>query len=246
MQSRWIAPWLAVVAWCPPVVAQERPTSYGVEIAFRSGHADRGFVINDRPVVQPVAWVSGRVAEFSVWGSLPLAETTDRSRPQILEMELTRAHEWGHLSIAPAVRMYFYHDPLSPYSTRSVEGWLYLSYDAGPVSVFSNHSLDVLTYRGAYFGEVGIKSEGRVSDRLELGGSVSAGWASSRFNSAWADVARSALDRASVEGWLTAHVNPRCYMSSHVEFSSIVSPEVRAALARPTFVFLRLTTGVEF
>jgi len=30
--------------------------TYGVEIAFRSGHADRGFIINDRPVVQLVMW----------------------------------------------------------------------------------------------------------------------------------------------------------------------------------------------
>lgn len=224
----------------------ERPTSVGAEVSFRSGHADRGFVINDRAVFQPVAWVSARGAEFSLWGSLPLAETTDSERPRILEMELTKAFEWRNLSIAPAARMYFYHDPVSPYSTRSIESWLYVSLDAGPIRLFTNHSLDVMTYRGAYFGEAGIESEGSVSRRLEVGGSSSVGWASATFNDAWAEVTTSGVNRVSVEGWLTAHVNPRCYISPHVEFSTTVNRGVRAELSHPTFLLFRLTTGVEF
>lgn len=245
--QRTLAAWFACVACCAPLIAQERPPRpFGFEVAFGSGHADRGFIISDRAVVQPVVWVTGRVAEFSVWGSLPLAETTERSRPQIVEMELTREHKWGRVTIAPAARMFFYHDPLSPYSTHSVEGWLYLSYDLGPFSLFTKHSVDVLTYRGAYFGEAGVESEGVVSPRVELGGSLRAGWASARFNDAYAGVATSALDRIAVEGWLTAHLNPCCYISPQFEFSTIVNPAVRAELARPTFLLLRLSTGVEF
>jgi len=104
--------------------AKERRISYGVEIAFGSGHADRGFILSDRPVVQPVLWLSGSGAELSVWGNFTLAETTDGSRPEILEMELTREHEWRHFSVAPAIRMFSYHDALSPFRTRSIEGWL--------------------------------------------------------------------------------------------------------------------------
>jgi len=224
----------------------ERRISYGVETAFSSGHADRGFIISDRPVVQPVLWLSRSGAEFSLWGNLTLAQTTDRSRPEILEMELTREHEWSKLSVAPAVRMFFYHDALNRDNTRSVEGWLYLSYQAGPVRLFSNHSLDVLTYRGAYFGEAGIEAEGHVAHRVEIGSSFAAGWASSRFNDAYADVAKSALDRISAEGWLTAHVNSRFYIGPHFEFSTIADRAVRAGLIRPTYCLVRLTTGAEF
>ena len=58
------AAWLSFVA-CAPAFAQdtsqqERRISHGVEIAFSSGHADRGFMLSDRPVVQPVLWLSGR------------------------------------------------------------------------------------------------------------------------------------------------------------------------------------------
>jgi hypothetical protein len=234
----------------PPPEAQppetKRPISYGVEIKFSTGHADRGFVISDRPVVQPVTWVSGGGASFSLWSNFTLAETTDGSRPQILEMELTREHESKNLSVAPAVRVFFYHDPLSTYSTRSIEGWLYLSYDAGPFRLFSNHSLDFLAYRGAYYGEAGIESERRVSERVEVGGSFGAGWASSTMNDLYADVAKSAFNRISVEGWLTAHVKPHLYIGPNFEFSTIVDHRVRAGLARPTFLLVRLITGGEF
>ena len=270
------AAWLALASWWVPASAQdtsplqcslprspvfaetslnppgekasekERPISYGMEIALSSGHADRGFVISDRPVVQPEVWVSGRGIKLSLWSNFTLAETRDGSRPQILEMELTREHQCRKLTIAPAIRMFSYRDGPGIYRTRSMEGWLYLSYDAGPFRLFTNQSLDVLTYRGAYSGEAGIESKRRVSPRVEVGGSFGAGWASSRFNFAYADINKSALNRISAESWLTVHVKPHYYIGPHLEFSTIVDHRVRAELARPTFVFVGLTTGVEF
>jgi hypothetical protein len=253
------AVWLALAS-CAPAFAQdaspnppeekrsenERPISYGVEIELGSGYADRGLVISDRPVVQPVTWVSGSVAAFSVWSSITLAETTDGSRPQILALELTRAHEWRNLTIEPAVRMFFYRDPLSIYGSRSIEGWLYLSYHAGPFRLFANHSVDVLAYKGAYFGEAGIAFDRRVSQRVEVGGSFNTGWASSTFNDAWFGIEKSALNLAGVEGWLTVYVTSHLYIGPHVQFTTTVDRAVRAELAQPTWFFVGLTTGVEF
>ena len=245
---RSTALWLGLGACCAPAFGQATPaprTSVGMEVALGSGHADRGFVISDRPVFQPVVWISARLAEFSVWGNLPLAQTTDGQRPQILELELSRERKRGNLTIAPAIRAFFYHDPLSIYSTHSIEGWLTLSYGTGPVKLITQQSIDVLTYRGAYYGEAGIKTEGPVSQRIEVGGSLSAGWASSKFNAAYVDVAASGWQRVSVAGWLTAHVTPHYYIGPHIEFSRIVNPRVRATLARPSFLFVGITTGIE-
>ncbi len=191
-------------------------------------------------------WLSAGGTDLSVWGNLTLSETTDGSRPEILEIELTRERQWKRLTIAPAVRVYFYHDPLSPYNTRSIEGWLHVSFDTGPFSLFMTHSLDVETYQGAYFVDAGIKSEHSVSDRLEIGGSLGAGWASARFNDMWVGIGRSALNRVSAEGWVTAHVNARYYIAPHVEFSTLLDPDVRAAALRPAYVRLGLAVGGEF
>jgi hypothetical protein len=225
---------------------KERPVSYGVEVGLSSGHADRGLVISDRPVVQAVTWVSGRVAALSVWSNVTLGETTDGSRPQILEMELTRAHEWRNLTIEPAIRMFFYRDPVGVYSSRSIESWLYLSYHAGPFRLFTNQSVDVLAYKGAYFGEAGIAFERRLSPRVEVGGSFKTGWASSTFNDAWFGVDKSALNLTGVESWLTVYMTPHLYIGPHFQFTTTVDRAVRAELTQPTWFFVGLTTGVEF
>ena len=238
---------LIACASAASAIAQEIPrrTSYGVEIAFRSGHADRGFIINDRPVIQPVIWLSGSGAEFSLWSNFALAQTSGGARPQIVELELTREQQWGKFTVGPAVRMFFYHDALSADRTRSLEGWLNLSYDVGPFSLFMHHSLDVLTYKGAYFVDAGIESEHHVSSSLEIGGSLGAGYASARFNDAYADIAIRALDRVSAETWLTVYMK-HFYVGPHFEFSSIVDRAVRAGTPRPTYLLVRLSIGGEF
>lgn len=251
--------WLTLAA-CAPVFAQDmspnppeakrsendRPVAYGVEIALSSAHADRGVVLNDRPVVQPVMWVSGSVAAFSVWTSIPLAESTDGSRSQILDMELTHAHAWKNLTIEPAIRMFFYRDPVRVDSSRSIEGWLSLSYQAGPFRLFTNQSVDVLAYKGAYFGEAGIALDRRVSPRVEIGGSLNAGWASTAFNHAYIGIEKSSFNLTGVESWLTVHVKPHLYLGPHFQFTTTVDRAVRAELAQPTFFHVALATGVEF
>jgi hypothetical protein len=225
---------------------QERSISYGVEVEFGSGHADRGFVVSDSPVVQPVAWVSGRFAELSVWSNITLAETTEDSRPQIVELELTRTREWRNFTIAPAVRMHYYRDVLSVYSSRSIEGWLSLSYRAGRFRLFSNQSVDLLAYKGGYFGDAGVAIDRHVSPTVKAGSSFKAGWASPTFNDFWAEVDKSAFNLIGVEGWLTVYVNRHTYIKPYFEFSTIVDRAVRAGSARPTLFFVGLTTGVEF
>lgn len=241
----FIALWLAFAVWCPPVFAQDAARN-GVEITFSTGHADRGFIVSDRPVVQPEMWVSGSFGEFSLWSNFTLAETTDSARPEIVELELTREHKWRNLTIAPAISMVFYHDPLSHETSRTIEGWLNLSYDLGPFSLYTNHSVNVQAHKGAYYGEAGIESDRYVSQSIEVGGSVGAGWASAAFNNDYADIARSALDHVSAECWLTAHVGSHFYIGPHFEFSTTVDKRVSVALARPTYFLVGLVTGEEF
>lgn len=226
--------------------AKAHSVTFGAEVAFRSGHEDRGYLISDRPVIQSAMWLSGNGAAFSVWGNVTLDRTTDGERPKILELDLEREYKWRRIVIGPAARMYFYQDPLSRYSERSLEGWMYLAYDAGPFRLFTRHSLDVLAYKGSYFVDAGISSEQKLSARLEIRGSLGAGWASARFNDSWFGVPQSALNRARVAGGLTAHLTPRLYIDPHFELNTTLDPEVRAALVRPSYLLVGLSMGGEF
>ena len=267
--------WLVLLAWCAPALAQDttlalprsgsgpdslRSTppdyhtpdttaaiSYGLETAFRSGHSDRGFLISDRSVLQPVVWASWRGTDFSLWGNLALVDATDGSRPEIAEAEVTRTYEWKSLSIGPAARMWVYRDRVSGSSSRSLEAWLYLTKDLGPLTLFMNHSVDLLDNRGGYFGDAGIESARTVFPGVEIGGSFGAGWANRTFNEYWAGVAKSALNRVTAEGWLSVNPTPHFYITPHIEFSSIVDRDVRAGdLFSPTYSLFRLSAGVHF
>jgi hypothetical protein len=240
--------WLTLAA-CAPGLARAQDTTrritYGMEVAIRSGHADRGFIINDRPVIQPVVWLSGSGTELSVWSSFPLAQTTYGARPEIFELEVVRELDVGRLSIGPGLRMYLYHDRLNADRSRSLEAWLYLSYQAGPVRLFTNHSFDVQTHKGAYFVDAGIESERSISEGLDIGGLIGAGFGSWKFNDAYAGVATTALDRITAEAWLTASFK-RLYISPHVEYSTIVDRAVRAGDVLPSFMLFRVAVGGEF
>jgi hypothetical protein len=231
-----------------PAFAQDstsRGVSYGIELAFASGHADRGFVISDRAVIQPVTWVVWNGAELSVWNSLPLTSNTDGSRPHITELELTHTQRWGKLTVAPALRMYYYRDALSRERDHSLEGWLDVSLAVGPFSFFVNPSIDVLSYKGAYFVDAGVESEGHVAPRFMLGGSLRTGWASWRFNNEYAEVPKSTLDRVRAATWLTAYVTPHLYISPHVEYNMTVDRDVRAATGA-SYLLVRVALGGEF
>jgi hypothetical protein len=231
-----------------PAGAQDTSTfSYGLETAFRSGHSDRGFLISDRQVLQPVLWASwGRTAGY-LWGNVPMAAASDGSRPWIVEAELSQTVEWNGFSITPATRMYFYRDPILYGSSRSLEVWLHLTRDVGVLTLFARQSVDLLDNRGGYSGEAGVASSAHVSPSLELGGSFGAGWANATFNEWWAGVAKPALSRVGVDGWVTVYVTPNVYLTPHVEFSTIVDRDVREGdLYRPTYFLFRLATGVEF
>jgi outer membrane scaffolding protein for murein synthesis (MipA/OmpV family) len=141
--------------------------------------------------------------------------------------------------------MYYYRDALSRERDRSLEGWLELSYDLGPFSLIVNPSIDVLTYRGAYFVDTGIESEGHVSSRLELGGSLRAGWASWRFNNEYAGVAKSTLDRARAATWLNAYLTPHLYIGPHLEYNLTLDRDVRAVTGA-NYLLLRVALGGEF
>jgi len=180
-----------------------------------------------------------------VWSSFALAQTTDAARPEIVELKLEHEQTWGKVTVAPALRMYFYHDAVSAERDRSLEGWLDLSYDVGPFSLFTRHSLDVLTYKGAYFVDAGIESDTRVSPPLEIGGSLAAGWASAQFNDDYAGIAKAALDRVRAATWLNVY-RGRLYTGAHLEFNTIVDPAVRAAVTRPTYLLVTLSMGGEF
>ncbi|HEX9384094.1 MAG TPA: hypothetical protein VF908_11880 [Gemmatimonadaceae bacterium] len=158
---------------------------YGAESDFTSGSAWRGLVISDRPVVSNAGWISKYGFTFMAANTLALSDTTEGTRPRVTDLILAYKHDWRKLKIEPTLDSYWYHDPLNIGTSTSIEGSIKLSYPAGPIRLFTSHSSDVLSHKGAYFGEAGMKYERNLPERNELGISIDTGWASSTFNQAY-------------------------------------------------------------
>ena len=150
---------LAFLAFSAPrAVAQDSSAfSSGFETAVRSGHSDRGFLISDRAVVQPVLWAAWKRTSGYVWSNVALASASDGTRPGIVEGELSQGFEWKGISMTPAARMYFYYDPLLRSRSRSLETWLNLTRDIGALTLFTRHSLDLLDNRGREIGRASCR-----------------------------------------------------------------------------------------
>lgn len=220
--------------------------AWGVENDFRSSHVWRGLVISDQPVLQPEAWISVSGFTLDAWSNLTLRDTTEHTRPRIMELSLQYEHNWRKLRIEPTLEADFYRDPLNVESSKWVESSLRVSYPVGPLRVFTGQSFEVSDYRGAYFGEAGIEYERRLPKNIELEIIPSVGWASAKFNQANIGIAKAGFNLVAVEGELTYYVNKNLYMRPELGFSRIMDGQLRAAALHPTFLTFGLTFGVGF
>jgi hypothetical protein len=225
---------------------EDSKIAYGAESDFTSGSAWRGLVISDRPVVSNAGWISKYEFTFIAANTLALSNTTEGTRPRVTDLILTYEQDWGKLKIEPTFDTYWYRDPLNIATSRSMEGSIKLSYPAGPIRLFTSHSFDVLTHKGAYFGEAGIELARRLSEKNELGISLDTGWASSTFNRAYVGVNKASFSLVGLECSWTHHLKTHFYLRPHFEFSSIADRQVRASLSHPNFFTFGLALGVEF
>src|SRR6266498_2832723 len=208
-----------------------RPTfTYGAETNFSSGLAWRGLSLHDGPVGQPSAWVSAFGFTFSACSNVALTRTSESAGLKSSDLILTYDRDWKKLKIEAALDAYFGRQSSDIQSQNTVEGSLELSYPAGPLRLFTTHAFDVLAYRGSYFGEAGLEYERQVTKSAEFAISIRSGWASSKFNSVYIGVDKSAFNFAGAEGSLTYSLGPRLYFQPRIEFSSITARKLSEQL----------------
>ena len=147
---------------------EDHNLTFGGETDFTSGYVWRGLLLDDGPIMQPSAWISKSGFTFAAWTSHPLSKTSESTHLNASTLTLTYGRDWKKLTIEPSVESYFNRRAEDSNDPNTMEGSLKLSYSAGPLRVFTIHAFDVLTYRGAYFGEAGLGYERHVTKNAEL------------------------------------------------------------------------------
>lgn len=218
--------------------------SFGVELDGNSRYVWRGLALSDGPVLQPSAWVS--LVGFTL---TPLADFAFRegdvpSEFNELDFTLDYSRDVFKLTVDPSFSVYLYPNQTDAPPTGELA--LALSYPVGPVSIFSDHSVDVIATPGAYFGDAGLKFETDLAESLALEASARAGWGSARFNEANVGVNHAALNLAGADLALTWSPGGLFYLRPHAALSILLDRDLRAAVSSPLLITGGLAVGRGF
>jgi len=231
---------------CCLAQSEGSPTATGFEIDYNSRYIWRGLPWSEGPVIQPSFWISAHNLTFSCWGNFVTGEEANRGQLNELDLVLTYEHEWHNISIEPSFEYYSYpnQDPLDSPSTG--QGILRLSLPIGAFAAFTSHSFDMINYPGAYFGDIGLSYENRVSDKILLSISSFIGWGSFRFNDVYAGLGKDALNVAEGNISINFDLTDSIYLKPHIETSTLIDSDLRSAAANPVLTNAGISAGMEF
>jgi hypothetical protein len=218
--------------------------SFGAELDGNSRYVWRGLAFSDGPVLQPSAWVSLAGLTLTPWANFAFREGDARAGFNELDFTLDYSRDVFNLTVNPSFSVYLYPNQADAPPTDELA--LALSYPVGPVSIFSDHSVDLIATPGAYFGDAGLNFESELVQGLTVEASAYAGWSSARFNEANVGVNRTTLSVGGTDLALTWSPGGLFYLRPHVAFSSLLDAELRAATERPWNVTAGLAVGREF
>jgi hypothetical protein len=240
-----------------PVEADKLPSSqasvegatftYGAEMDFNSNYVWRGLLLDDGPVWQPSAWISGFGFTLTAWSNVAMTSASGGAGLKTGGLILTYERNWEKLRIEAALDAYMGQPSMDIEADiearNTMESSLKMSYPVGPLRIFTTHAFDVLAYRGAYFGEAGLEYQRQVTKNTEFTISTRSGWASSKFNDVYIGVNKSAFNFVGVGVSGAYYLGQRMYFRPHFEFSSITDGRLRGQLVPSNIVNFGVAFG---
>jgi hypothetical protein len=220
------------------------PVTAGLEADFVSRYVWRGLALSNGPVFQPSFWASFAGFTLTPWANVAFRDGNARAGLNELDFTLDYSRDVFNLTVNPSFSAYFY--PGQTDAAPTGEPALALSYPVGPVSVFSDHWVDVIDNPGAYFGDAGLSFEREFARNLSVEASARAGWASARFNNANFGVNRAALNLGGADLALSWSPGGLFYLRPHAALSVIPDRELRAAVASPLLIAGGVAIGKGF
>jgi hypothetical protein len=220
------------------------PLSAGLEADLVSRYVWRGLALSDGPVLQPSVWASFAGLTLTPLANVAFREDSARAGLNELDLTLDYSRDVFDLTVDPSFAMYLYPNQADAAPTGELA--VALSYPVGPISIFTNHSVDLIAAPGAYFGDAGLSFENEFARNLSVEASARAGWASARFNDANLGVNRAALNMAGADLALSWSPGGWFYLRPHAALSVILDRELRAAVASPLLIAGGLAIGRDF
>ena len=196
--------------------------------------------------MQPSIWTSVDALTFSFWSNLVVADRIDRGRFNHLFAMATYSGDIGRFTIAPTIQAYYTRAVADADAVTTAEGVVRVSTAAGSVQFFTDHTVDLHAYRGAYIGDAGIGHQHPIGARYQLATEFLVSWSTARYNDAFAGVATSGFNYASLSGRLAIRVDDQWSLRPHAELQPILDANLRRALRSNVFITAGLMVSVAF
>ena len=221
------------------MASAQSPTA-GADVDVVSRYVWRGVPYSDSAAVQPSVWKSLHAFTLSLWSNLVVADRIDRGQFNHLFVSATYRTDADRFTIEPGVQAYHTKAFGEVAAVTTAEGVVRISTGAGAFRIFTNHSVDLHAYRGAYIGDAGFGHQRTIGARAEVATQFAVSWATARYNSAFVGVAKSAVNYASLSGQVAIRLDDHWSLRPHAELQPIIDATLRRALQSKVF----LTAGV--
>ncbi|MEZ5417242.1 MAG: hypothetical protein R2708_07860 [Vicinamibacterales bacterium] len=219
----------------------------GIESDVGSLYLFRGLVYSSGAVTQSKVWLSSGRLDLYGWTNVAVPASPGARTLDEVDTGVAYTIERGAIAIVPALDIYMYRlsdaELAGGVASHTAELSLAESYTRGGTTLSAKQVVDARSYRGAFFGQVGVSHTRPLSASADVEVAALAGWASRRFSRSYfgPDVSGLALAGASVS--VTRRVGRRLYLRPHVEITAIPASRLRAAVTRPFNAIVGVAVG---
>jgi len=242
---RVCVPLLLAVCSVTRLASAQSPTA-GADVDVVSRYVWRGVPYSDGATVQPSVWASLHALTCSLWSNLVVADPIDRGEFNHLFATATYRADVGRLTIEPGVQAYHTKAVGEIGAITTAEGVVRISAGVGAFRVFTDHTVDLHTYRGAYIGDAGLAHRRTIRARFDVATQFLVSWATARYNSAFVGVAKSALNYASLSGGVAVRLDEHWSLRPHGELQPIIDGALRRALHENVFFTAGVAVSVAY
>ncbi len=223
-------------------------TIYG-EANFPSRYAWRGLAWSKGLVFQPLLGVGAYGMDLWAACNLPLTEPPNEGQVDEVDVGFTYTLEVPWFLLEATAQVWTY--PNQPDSPTTIDLDVVLGLpiplgeEGGTLTPFTLQSVDVGSFRGAYYGEFGVRYAYDLNDFTSLEASVLAGWASALFNQTYIGPAISALNFVGASLALTFYPLDFLYFRLHGQLTGLVNSELKDAVDDPVVGVGGIAVGAE-
>jgi len=219
------------------------PVTYALEADFVTQYLWHGLASTKGAAMQPWASVSAFGATAWVWTNLVL----DREdyQGQITEVDVGASYEYGfdYVAIAGSLQAWTYPD--IPDSPPTGQAEVTVSAPFGPFSAYTTQAVDIGSYAGAWYGELGLTFDYEVESGPSIAAAAYTGWASDKFNDTYIGVAQTAWNLVGARLSLSYYFWDWLYLRPHADVTYLLDADLRAAVDEPFLVVGGIALGTE-